>query len=104
MGTRRTVRRWGTVDRAVATVLRLAADPKRSTEAAADQLLRWPSGGHLLRRVRVRVAAALTTHPSLVGERALGILDVALARVGGPADRPPAFPDHHAGGDDVVPA
>ena len=74
MGTRRTARRWDSVDRAVATVLRLAADPRRPAESAADQLL-WLSEGHLLRRSRARVAGALVTHPSLVGERALGILD-----------------------------
>lgn len=89
MGARRHPRRRDSVDVALVTVLRLAADPTRPAESAAEQLLREPPRLHLLRRTRARVAAALATHPSLVGERALGILDAALARSIGVPDRAP---------------
>lgn len=105
MGARSTPRRRDGVDVALVTVLRLAADLTRPIESAAEQLLEEPPRGQHLRRARARVAAALAAHPSRVGERALGILDTAIARSAVLPDQPTgttAGPDHVPGASDVV--
>lgn len=84
MGAGRSSRRLDSVDVTMTKVLRLAADPARSTESSVEQLFHHPVRAHLLRRARARVAAAMATHRSIVGEQALRILDVALARTDAP--------------------
>jgi hypothetical protein len=105
MGARRGSRRRDSVDLTVMTAVKLAVDPAQPAESAVERLLRVPPGGHLLRRARARVAAALSAHPSPAGERALGFLDAALARTVDVPDRgagTTAHPDRRVVAGDVV--
>jgi hypothetical protein len=60
-------------------LVRLVLDERWAATAAAAQLRECVPNDSVLRRVRLKVAAAVTDRASDVGERALVTLDLALS-------------------------
>jgi hypothetical protein len=79
-------RRLNAVDAAMVQLVRLVLDDAWAASTAAAQLRERVPNDSVLRRVRSRVAAALTDRASDVGERALVTLDLALSVRRDPVD------------------
>ena len=67
------------VDSVMVLLVRLTVADEWSAEGAATQLREKAGDDAVLRRVRARVSLAMADRPSVVGERALAILDLALS-------------------------
>ncbi len=72
-------RRAGRVDLAMLPLVRLVCDDAVTVGVAGQELRQQVPDEFLLRRVRARVVAAVAERTSSLGERALAIVDAALA-------------------------
>ncbi|MCB0896053.1 MAG: hypothetical protein H6529_15805 [Nocardioides sp.] len=72
-------RRCQRIDHALLALVRLVCDGRWSVEAAGAQLRAEVPDDLALRGARARVTAAVAGRPSILGERSVAILDVAIA-------------------------